>query len=374
MVNIAKNCQRIVLLSGTPINNSALDLFYLMDLLMPDYLGDLSFFKNNFHNKIKKSKVDFELTAGVDLSQIRDGSQENDENSRNDHDSALQAMLHLHKMMTPFLLRRMKSEVLQSLPPRTIINQITQLSSAQQKFYQQIQNDKHLSNFSKMRKLLQICQDLGWFLSESNEPEKRDVNYRNPKLESLLEILSTNPEGDHKYLIFFQNQSLIPRIQEKIIKNISKISENHIGIIDSSIDPKIRHQTCETFQDANSNLKILLLTTSSGSLGLNLTAADICIFYEHDWNPNKDIQAMDRCYRIGQNKSVFVYKLISDSAIERRIVEVQEQKKQLIEKVIHSREVLDDNVVTDVGDVFNEVLSSKQSEIVEESDSEVEFL
>ena len=83
---------------------------------------------------------------------------------------------------------------------------------------------------------------------------------------------------------------------------------------------------------------------------------------------------MDRCYRIGQNKSVFVYKLISDSAIERRIIEVQEQKKQLIEKVIHSKEVLDENVVADVGDVFNEVLSSKQSEIVEESDSEAEFL
>merc|ERR1712066_881554 len=99
-----------------------------------------------------------------------------------------------------------------------------------------------------------------------------------------------------------------------------------------------RQKIVDNFQE-DPTIDILFLTTKVGGLGLNLTAADICVFFEHDWNPAVDKQAMDRCYRLGQRKPVTVYRLISDGAVERKQMKLQEFKSEMADVIVDSKEL-----------------------------------
>jgi TATA-binding protein-associated factor len=137
-------------------------------------------------------------------------------------------------------------------------------------------------------------------------------------------LLTTDDSNSHRALIFCQIKKYMYMIEKEILK---KFNIPYL-LLDATLNPKERFETAEKFNN-HPKYKILLLSTNIGSLGLNLTGADTVIFMEHDWNPMKDLQAIDRAHRIGQTKTVTVYRLISMGTLEEKIMNLQRFKKKL---------------------------------------------
>jgi TATA-binding protein-associated factor len=347
-----------LILTGTPIQNNAVDLWSLFDFLMPGYLGT----QRQFHDRFGKP-----ILASRDA---KASSKEQEEGAL-----ALEA---LHKQVLPFMLRRMKDDVLQDLPPKIIQDYYCNFSPIQVVLYESISKDmvkseqempqtelkggstsQHPHIFQSLQYLKKVCNHPKLMLDKDKYPKQWklweehklpqdtiDDICHSAKLTALKQLLcdcgfNCGPDSEdspnalavsqHRALIFCQLKHMIDIIEQDLLrKHCPAISYLRM---DGSTPPKSRQSLVQRYND-DPSIDLLLLTTQVGGLGLNLTGADTVIFFEHDWNPTKDLQAMDRCHRIGQKKVVNVYRLITVGTLEEKIMNLQKFKLSLASTVV----------------------------------------
>jgi SNF2 family DNA or RNA helicase len=296
--NIAKQLKSElkIALTGTPVENNLTELWNIMDLLNTGIMGTLEDFRKKFNNDIEKLKF-------------------------------------LRKIIKPFILRRIKQDVLIELPEKTEIVIDYQMSDDEYSFYAALQ----LKAKEKFKNLLKESGEINR-ISILSEIVKLKLSCCHPKLvhenieintstkESvLMNLIEEIIESNHKVLIFSQFVKFL-----NIVKKRFDNMDLKYFYMDGSTSIKKRREIISDFQE-NSNVKIFLLSLKTGGLGLNLTAADIVIHLDPWWNPAVELQASDRVHRIGQTKPVTIYKLISKNTIEEKILKLQDKKRKLFE-------------------------------------------
>lgn len=288
-------------LTGTPVENHLGELWSMFNFLMPGYLGTHDKFTRIFRTPIEKHR---------------------------DNDRQQQ----LRTRIKPFMLRRTKDVVAAELPPKTEIVRTVSLDGKQRDLYETVRiamEKKVISEISKkgfarsqimildaLLKLRQVCCDPRLVNIERAKKVKESA-----KLDLLMSILNPMVEEGRKILLFSQFTSMLELIEEKM-------QESSIAYTKLTGRTKNRDATVSAFQDGNAN--VFLISLKAGGTGLNLTAADIVIHYDPWWNPAVEQQATDRAYRIGQDKPVFVYKLITENTIEEKILKLQEKKQAVV--------------------------------------------
>lgn len=291
------DCRQRFVLTGTPIENRLSELWNLFDFLMPGYLFSHSGFVQNLEKPAVKSKD-------------------------------AEAMEQLRRLVRPFLLRRMKQDVLKELPPKLEYIRGIPLSEAEKKVYYASSaaarksltggEGGKLAILAALTELRQICC----------APDLRFENYTGPcsKLEACMELCAGMAENGHQILLFSQFTSMLDRIRARLdAMNIS-----HFTLQGSTPKAK-RAQLVKAFNAGGAS--VFLISLKAGGTGLNLTAADVVIHYDPWWNPAAQEQATGRAHRLGQRASVQVYKLIAKDTIEEKILALQSRKAELMDAV-----------------------------------------
>jgi SNF2 family DNA or RNA helicase len=295
-------------LSGTPVENRLRELWSIFDFLMPEYLGPYKDFNETFERAIE---------AGNESAGTR-----------------------LRKIVHPFILRRLKSQVEKELPDRTDIISICEMEEEQRSLYLDVLDEcrqkvfgevasrgigrSQISVLAALLRLRQVCCDPRLL---KNRPED-EVLPPSSKLEALLEMIDELVEGGHKMLIFSQFVEMLTLIRPELEK-----AGYEYEYIDGSTPAKERLEKVDRF-NADATIPIFLISLKAGGTGLNLTGADYVIHYDPWWNPAVENQATDRAHRIGQTKHVFNYKLITRGSVEEKILALQERKQKLAELII----------------------------------------
>lgn len=296
------NCRQRFVLTGTPIENRLSELWNLFDFLMPGYLFSHSTFVKKLEKPIAQSG-----------------------------DTAARRQLSL--LVQPFLLRRLKQDVLKELPPKVEHIRKIQLSeeermvylaeaAAAKKSFAAGQQGK-LQILAAFTRLRQICCD----------PCLCYENYKgeSSKLEACLELCTGMVENGHQILLFSQFTSMLDRIRERL--DGMKLSN---FTLQGSTPKKKRAQLVKEFNEGKAS--VFLISLKAGGTGLNLTSADVVIHYDPWWNLAAQNQATDRAHRIGQTAHVQVYKLIAKSTIEEKILELQGKKAALMGAISENTE------------------------------------
>ncbi len=302
------NCAHRLILTGTPIENSLDELWSLFDFLMPGLLSSYDRFVEKY---------------------IRSSTQ-GDQNK----------LENLRRKLSPFILRRMKKDVLSELPPVSEIVYHCHLSDEQKKLYSSYAKSarEELSQLVKkegfdkvqihvlatLTRLKQICCHPAIFAKEKAEDGDSS------KYDMLVELLQTLIEGGHKTVIFSQYTKML-QIMRKDLQNQGIRFEYLDGAT------KNRMSIVKKFNE-DQNIPVFLVSLKAGGSGLNLVGADTVVHYDMWWNPAVENQATDRVHRIGQTQSVSSYKLVTMGTIEEKILELQERKKGLVKKVINTDE------------------------------------
>ncbi|KAH9622511.1 hypothetical protein KSS87_005655 [Heliosperma pusillum] len=263
----------------------------------------------------------------------------------------LQVVAKLHAILRPFLLRRMKSDVELSLPHKKEIILYASMTEHQKNFQDHLINrtlENHLiENISLgtaprgmkgklnnlMIQLRKNCNHPDLLESVFNGtyfyPKVEEIVGQCGKFQLLDRLLTKLFARKHKVLIFSQWTKVLDIIEYYFSEKGFKVCR-----IDGSVKLDDRRRQIQEFNDINSDFRIFLLSTRAGGLGINLTAADTCILYDSDWNPQMDLQAMDRCHRIGQTKPVHVYRLATAQSVEGRMLRRAFSKLKLEHVVI----------------------------------------
>ena len=290
-------------LTGTPIENRLSELWSIFDYLMPDFLY-----------KYPQFRSDYELPVV------------------SDHDEA--AMDRLRRTVQPFILRRLKKDVLKDLPDKLEETITVHLEGEQRKLYEAYEERLRLyldgqSEEDFARSKLEILTELTRLRQICCGPELFLENYQgeNAKKAACLELVRQAVDGGHKVLIFSQFTSVLDSLCEAF-----REQELSWYRIDGSVSSKDRMQLVEAF--AKDQVPIFVISLKAGGTGLNLTAADIVIHYDPWWNVAAMNQASDRAHRIGQKNTVTVYQLIAEKTVEERIVLLQQTKARLAEDVL----------------------------------------
>ncbi len=301
-----------LLITGTPLQNNLHELWALLNFLLPDVFGDSEAFDQWFSNQDA------------------------------DQDTVVQQ---LHRVLRPFLLRRVKSDVEKSLLPKKEVNLYIGMSEMQVRWYQKIlEKDIDAVNGaagkreSKTR-LLNIVMQLRKccnhpYLFEGAEPgppyttDEHLINNAG-KMVMLDKILVRMKRQGSRILIFSQMSRVLDILEDYCVFRNHKYCR-----IDGSTAHEDRIAAIDDYNKPGSEKFIFLLTTRAGGLGINLTSADIVVLYDSDWNPQADLQAMDRAHRIGQTKQVVVFRFVTENAIEEKVLERAAQKLRLDQLVI----------------------------------------
>ncbi|RAH46014.1 putative SNF2 family helicase/ATPase [Aspergillus brunneoviolaceus CBS 621.78] len=301
-----------LLITGTPLQNNLHELWALLNFLLPDVFGDSEAFDQWFSSQDA------------------------------DQDTVVQQ---LHRVLRPFLLRRVKNDVEKSLLPKKEINLYVPMSEMQVKWYQKIlEKDIDAVNGaagkreSKTR-LLNIVMQLRKccnhpYLFEGAEPgppyttDEHLVDNAG-KMVILDKVLARMKKQGSRVLIFSQMSRVLD-----ILEDYCVFREYKYCRIDGTTAHEDRIAAIDEYNKPDSDKFIFLLTTRAGGLGINLTTADIVVLYDSDWNPQADLQAMDRAHRIGQTKQVVVFRFITENAIEEKVLERAAQKLRLDQLVI----------------------------------------
>ena len=289
-------CRQRFALTGTPIENRLSELWNLFDFLMPGYL----YTKNTFREKLEKPIV----------------------KSKNP-----EALSQLRRLIQPFLLRRLKADVLKELPPKQEYVRRISLSEDEQKlYYANVQaavtelgaGQGKLQILAALTRLRQLCCD----------PNLCFENYTGPtsKLDACVELCEAMVENGHQILLFSQFTSMLEHLRSRLdAKHISNFT------LQGSTSKEQRASLVKSFNAGGAS--VFLISLKAGGTGLNLTAADVVIHFDPWWNQAVQNQATDRAHRIGQRSRVQVYKLIAKDTIEEKILELQEKKAALLDTV-----------------------------------------
>ena len=294
-------------LTGTPIENRLQELWSIFDFLMPGYLGSRDQFAKRFESPVEAGEFD---------------------------SSRL-----LRQTIGPFVLRRLKREVLADLPEKTESVVMAQMQAKQKKLYLATQDrlalqvqhaqdcdfkkDK-LKVLAELTKLRQICCDPSLYFE--------DYDGGSAKLDTCMELLSQALDAGHRVLLFSQFTSMLSIIADRLDKE--KVS---YFTLTGSTSKEERERLVKRFQAGEKD--VFLISLKAGGVGLNLTAADVVIHYDPWWNTAAQDQATDRAYRIGQRRDVSVFKLIVEGTIEERILKMQQTKRDLADNVLSGEEV-----------------------------------
>ncbi|EAT86336.2 hypothetical protein SNOG_06505 [Parastagonospora nodorum SN15] len=306
------NSRNRLLITGTPLQNNLHELWALLNFLLPDVFGDSAAFDEWF-------------------------SQQD-----TDSDTVVQQ---LHKVLRPFLLRRVKADVEKSLLPKKEINLYVGLSDMQVDWYKKILEkdidavNGGAGNKESKTRLLNIVMQLRKccnhpYLFEGAEPgppyttDEHLVNNA-AKMVMLDRLLKRMKAQGSRVLIFSQMSRVLD-----IMEDYSVMRGYQYCRIDGSTAHEDRIAAIDDYNKPDSEKFLFLLTTRAGGLGINLTTADIVVLFDSDWNPQADLQAMDRAHRIGQTKQVYVFRFVTEGAIEEKVLERAAQKLRLDQLVI----------------------------------------
>lgn len=290
-------CSQRFVLTGTPIENRLSELWNLFDFLMPGYLFSHPAFVEKLERPIAQSK---DPQAGQQLS----------------------------RLVQPFLLRRLKQEVLKELPPKMEHVRKVQLSPEERKVYCAVASAARTACAGEEQNKLQILAALTQLRQVCCDPNLCFSNYQgsSSKLEACLELCAGMVENGHQILLFSQFTSMLSRIR----KGLEELGISNYTLQGDTPKEK-RAQLVKSFNSGGA--QVFLISLKAGGTGLNLTAADVVIHYDPWWNLAAQNQATDRAHRIGQQASVHVYKLIAKDTIEEKILELQEKKSALMEVI-----------------------------------------
>eukprot|EP00922_Rhytidocystis_sp_ex-Travisia-forbesii_P059561 GHVS01088322.1.p1 GENE.GHVS01088322.1~~GHVS01088322.1.p1 ORF type:complete len:1111 (-),score=331.90 GHVS01088322.1:297-3629(-) len=319
---------RRLLLTGTPLQNNLKELWALLNFLLPEIFASSAEFETLFD-------LTGQITGTEGLSQT-------DRESRN-----MQIVQRLHKILKPFLLRRVKKEVLTEMPPKKELLLFVPLSEMQKKLYKDVLT-KNVSALqggegSARTQLLNLAMQLRKaanhpYLFEGYEDKTLDpfgehVVENAGKMVFVDKLLVRLKGMGSRTLIFSQMTRMID-----ILEDFCRIRGYRYCRIDGNTSGEDRDRQIEDFNAPGSPLDVFLLSTRAGGLGINLATADTVILFDSDWNPQVDLQAMDRAHRIGQKKAVNVYRLVHEHTIEEKVIERATMKLQLDTAVIqHGR-------------------------------------
>lgn len=303
-----------LLITGTPLQNNLHELWALLNFLLPDVFGDSEIFDDWFEQN----------------------------NNEEDQEVVVQQ---LHTVLNPFLLRRVKSEVEKSLLPKIETNVYVGMTDMQIQWYKSLlEKDIDAVNGAVGKRegktrLLNIVMQLRKccnhpYLFEGAEPgppytTDEHLVFNAGKMIVLDKLLKRLSEKGSRVLIFSQMSRLLD-----ILEDYCFFRNYEYCRIDGSTSHEDRIEAIDEFNKPDSEKFVFLLTTRAGGLGINLVTADTVVLYDSDWNPQADLQAMDRAHRIGQKKQVHVYRFVTENAIEEKVIERAAQKLRLDQLVI----------------------------------------
>lgn len=319
-----------IALTGTPIENSVIELWSIFDFIMPGFF----FSQQKFQKKYKVKVFD---------------------------EDSNKLLAKLNRQISPFILRRKKEDVLKDLPDKISNNIYIDLTQEQKKLYaaevkrvrREMDDLIGREGFTKARfmilqlltKLRQLCIDPRIVYD--------DYKGESAKIDNLIKIVKELIENGHKILLFSSFRSSFEIIEKEFSKNNISYYE-----INGSVTSKKRMDLVNKFNQDNTN--VFLITLKAGGTGLNLTSADTVIHLDLWWNPQAENQATDRAHRIGQKNTVSIIKLVARGTIEERILELQEKKKTLSNKIIDG-DASGDNMLSNLTEKdFKNLLSYEQ--------------
>ncbi|KAJ2111390.1 TATA-binding protein-associated factor mot1, partial [Coemansia sp. RSA 922] len=364
--------RRRLVLSGTPVQNNVIELWSLFDFLMPGFLGSERQFNELYARPILASR-DAKQMSTAQL-------------------AGEQALKALHKQVLPFLMRRMKEDVLHDLPPKIIQDYYCELSPLQKLLYDEFAKSAVPGNLKKslglsgsettaskegapvphvfqaLQYLRKVCNHPALVLTPKHplfaqvegELAARGADLHSldiaPKLQALKDLLNQcgiglqpaavegkfdllddsldSVSASHRVLIFCQHREMIERIEQDLFtRHMPGVTYMRV---DGTVEARRRQEIVTRF-NSDPSIDCLLLTTHVGGLGLNLTGADTVIFVEHDYNPAMDVQAMDRAHRLGQTRVVNVYRLITRNTLEEKIMGLQAFKLHMANTIVNQQ-------------------------------------
>jgi len=306
----AVKAQHRIVLTGTPLENSVLDLWSIFDFLMPGYLGTAKDFRERYELPIGREKN-------------------------------AEAQTRLARRLRPFMLRRLKKDVAADLPAKIEQISFCELTPDQRGVYQQVIEasrkevleavgaqgvaKSRMVVLSALLRLRQVCCDLRLLKLENVNPATASG-----KLDLFGELLEEVIDGGHRVLVFSQFVSMLTLLKERLMAE---------GIEYCYLDGSTtnRGAVVEQFQ-TNGAIPVFLISLKAGGVGLNLTGADTVIHFDPWWNPAVEDQATDRVHRIGQTKVVTSYKLITRDTVEEKILTLQNRKREIIQATIGGEE------------------------------------
>lgn len=335
-----------LLITGTPLQNNLHELWALLNFLLPDVFGDSDVFDEWFENQSKEQEED--------------------------GDGGDKVVQQLHKVLSPFLLRRVKADVEKSLLPKIETNVYIGMSDMQINWYRKLL-EKDIDAVNGVvgkregkTRLLNIVMQLRKccnhpYLFDGAEPgppftTDEHLVFNSGKMIILDKMLKKFKADGSRVLIFSQMSRLLD-----ILEDYCFFRDYEYSRIDGSTSHEDRIEAIDQYNEPGSDKFIFLLTTRAGGLGINLTSADIVILYDSDWNPQADLQAMDRAHRIGQKKQVKVYRFVTENAIEEKVLERAAQKLRLDQLVIQQgRQVTKEQQQLSIGNNKDDLLGMIQ--------------
>ncbi|KAK6617714.1 hypothetical protein RUM43_013942 [Polyplax serrata] len=340
-----------LLLTGTPLQNNLHELWALLNFLLPDVFNSSDDFDSWFNTNTFMG------------------------------DNAL--IERLHAVLRPFLLRRLKSEVEKKLKPKKEVKVYVGLSKMQREWYTKVlMKDIDIVNGAGKIEKMRLQNILMQLRKCSNHPYLFDGAEPGPpyttdqhlvancgKMVILDKLLPRLQDQDSRVLIFSQMTRMLDILEDYCFWKGYKYCR-----LDGNTSHEDRQRQINEYNAPNSEKFIFMLSTRAGGLGINLATADVVILYDSDWNPQMDLQAMDRAHRIGQLKEVRVFRLITENTVEEKIVERAEVKLRLDKLVIQQGRLVDnkanalnkDEMLNMIRHGANHVFASKDSEITDE--------